>query len=615
MSSTFDGLYIARSGVRAARANLNITGQNITNADTDGYTRQRVDQSSIPPCGYGSFWAVAGATYGDGVSSDGISQLRDLFMDGEFRTQNSKSGGSAAEINSLYNMEDVFTTTSTADSASKSAVINVLSDSFSSFLSQLESLTGTKSTASEGVVREQAKQLATKLNIAANALKTEREKQFSNFSQDSLTKVNGLLKNIASLNKRIKDDEVSGSPALELKDQRNVMLDQLSKYVSINVSYRKMDVCTGKEITGVVPNNDRTVDEMYVSLADTDGNPLTYSVTEDGKTVTKTYELVDNGDFAKFDVQRNKITDATYVEGSSDGDTASQPFDITHLRLSNLSKDGGAHFDNGANAGDTYTGVKNSDIKTGSFAGYLQLLNESGEYDTANASTPTTTFRGIGFYQQYLDTIAQSFASTLNDMNTLGCASVSNGGGGSVYEVKPLFTGSAEGLANVSTAADLPDALKTITDGITAENIHVAASWVDGRLTMSKDTPTNSKDTTTSSYSNINDMIGKLRSDKQTLKSANGVTVFTDTYEKTFASVATMLGQDANSVQATDTTNSYLLNNINKDRQSVSSVSLDDEAVSIAQYGQSLNAASRFMTAVDECLQTIINNMGLCGKG
>ena len=614
MSSTFDGLYIARSGVRAARANLNITGQNITNADTDGYTRQRVDQSSIPPCGYGSFWAVTGATYGDGVSSDGISQLRDLFLDGEFRTQKAKSGASTTEVNSLYNIEDDFTTTSTADSASNTSVINVLSDAFSGFLSQLEALSATKSSASEGVVREQAKQLATKLNITANALKTEREKQYTDFAHDGLNDVNGLMKRIAALNKRIKDSEVSGSPALELKDQRNFMLDQLSKYVSINVSYRKMDVYTGKEVTGVVPNNDRTVDEMCVSLADTDGNPLTYDVIVGGKTIKKKYELIDNGDFAKFDVQRNNITDDSFVEGGPGGDLASQPFDITHLRLSDLSKDDGAHFDNGADVGDTYTGVKNSDIKAGSFAGYLQLLNESGEYDTASPSVPTTTFRGIGFYQQYLDTIAQNFASTLNDMNTLGCASVTKGGG-SVYEVKPLFTGSAEGLSDVPTAAGLPAALKTIKDGITAENIHVAASWVDGRLTMSKEPPTNAKDTTSSSYSNILDMIGKLRSDKQTMKSAKGVTVFTDTYEKTFASVATMLGQDANSVQATDTTNSHLLNNINNDRQSVSSVSLDDEAVSIAQFGQSLNAASRFMTAVDECLQTIINNMGLCGKG
>jgi flagellar hook-associated protein 1 len=49
MSSTFDGLYIAKSGVQTARTNLNVTGQNIANANTDGYTRQRVDQSAIPP--------------------------------------------------------------------------------------------------------------------------------------------------------------------------------------------------------------------------------------------------------------------------------------------------------------------------------------------------------------------------------------------------------------------------------------------------------------------------------------------------------------------------------------------------------------------------------------
>ncbi|XOQ49346.1 MAG: hypothetical protein ACFWUM_10630 [Eubacteriales bacterium] len=49
MSSTFSGYYVAKSGIQAARASLQITGQNMTNVNTNGYTRQRVDCSTIGP--------------------------------------------------------------------------------------------------------------------------------------------------------------------------------------------------------------------------------------------------------------------------------------------------------------------------------------------------------------------------------------------------------------------------------------------------------------------------------------------------------------------------------------------------------------------------------------
>jgi flagellar hook-associated protein 1 FlgK len=51
MSSTFLGLQIGKSGLSAAQISLHITGQNISNADTDGYTRQTVDKASVPAGG------------------------------------------------------------------------------------------------------------------------------------------------------------------------------------------------------------------------------------------------------------------------------------------------------------------------------------------------------------------------------------------------------------------------------------------------------------------------------------------------------------------------------------------------------------------------------------
>ena len=574
----FDGLYIARSGVRASRAALNVTGQNITNSNTEGYTRQRVDQNSIPPSEGGGLWASGGAAVGNGTSVDSISQLRDSFLDSEFRTQNAKSGDSAAEVDTLYDMEDIFTTTTTASSSSKSSVIDVLSDEFSNFLSQLQDMTSSSSKVSESNVREEAKALAGKLNTAAKAINTLRQKQYGNLSDKIGTpsnpgQVNQLLQDIASLDKQIKNAEISGSSVLELKDQQNLKLDQLSKYVPIKV-VQKQDK---------LPNN-QLVDTTSVYLADADGSELSGG-----------YQLIggnDGGEYAQFTL-------------SQDAPATGKSFGLTQLHLTQLTVNGVIPTEDGAYQ---MQGMTDSDLQAGSFAGSLSLLNSSGEYDS-----PASSFRGLGFYSQYLDSIAQNFGSAMNTMNYY--AGKTDSGGASVpAEKQILFSGSVDTPASGHTGAD---ALQDIADGITALNIHVASAWQDGVLTTNKD-PVNTKDTNTGSYSNILDMITQLEGSTSKLTTGShgaGAVVFSGTMMKAFSSVSAMLALDANSTQTVDNTNSSLLNNIDGSRQQLSSVSLDDEAISITQYSQSLNASSRFMTAVDECIQTIISNMGLAGKG
>ncbi|XOQ46328.1 MAG: Flagellar hook-associated protein 1 [Thermocaproicibacter melissae] len=563
MSSMFEGLYIARSGVQASKAALNITGQNITNANTEGYTRQRVDQNSLPPSDSGGQWASLGTSVGTGVSVDSISQLRDAFLDSEYRTQNAKSGESAQWVDTLYDMEDIFTTTTTASSSSNVSVIDVLSNQFSNFLTQLQNITSSYSSVSEGNVREAAKSLATQLNTAARALNTIREQQYNHLEEYNVNTVNDLLKSIASLDKRIKDAELSGSPVLELKDQQNLLLDKLSKYVPIKVVQESEKLDNGK-----------SVDTTKVYLADANGNKLAGN-----------YELIggaDGSDYAQF-----TITQDAPEEGKS--------FGITQLHLTKLSVNGTIPTD--ADGNPELQGMTNDDIATGAFAASLALLNDSGDYD-GDSTSP----RGIGFYSQYLDTIARELASTLNNLN-YNPNKKDSSGNTIPAEQQILFSGSVE-----------TGTLDDITKGITAANIHVASTWKDGVLTTNKDV-SNSGDDNSGACPNILTMIAKLKDDKITLTTDTGAIVFNGTLQKAFASVSAMLALNTNSMQTIDNTNSQLLNNIDNSRQELSSVSLDDEAISIVQYTQSLNASSRFMTAVDECLQTIINNMGLVGRG
>ncbi|MVB09727.1 hypothetical protein CAFE_03920 [Caprobacter fermentans] len=547
MSSTFDGLYIAKSGVQAARTNLNTTGQNITNARTDGYTRQRVDQSSVAPTSINMLYAGVGAIVGEGVSTTGISQLRNPFLDGQYRTQNAQCGLTSTQLSALQDIQDALNETST----------DGISAAYSDLIEQLEGLTSTgSSTATESTVKEAASLLATKLNTAASQLDTIRNQQYGYLSKYGVDKVNTLLKNISSLSDQIKNADLAGSPALELMDKRNSLIDELSEYVNVKVVETPTDVGSGK-----------TVDTMSIYLADSNGDAIHgSSFGSDGTQTSSSKEvcLVDGNKAGSLSLSGTSSKDhATVVVTDTDGETC------------------------GSAANDS-----NDLLKGGSLSGYLSLLNENGEYDTPSGGV-TDTDRGIGYYENMLDTLAQKLASVMNADNSTNDAK----------DNKPLFTDSNGKTVDLSGNST-----------ITAANIRVSPDWTSDYLTLSKDTA-NAGDDSSGSNSNITQMISDLTTSKYTISTPNGIDLFTGTMQEAVDNISLTLGQDINAVNSQDTANSSMLSNINTRRQENSSVDINEEAINLIVYNQALSASARFMTTVDECLNTLINNMGIVGRG
>ena len=553
MSSTFDGLYIARSGVQAARIGLNVTGQNISNAGTAGYTRQRVDLSALSPTALSMLYRQAGAIVGEGVTANGISQMRNPFLDGQYRTQNAQYGLSSTQLSALNDIEDALNETST----------DGLSAAFSGLIEQLEGLTSTgSSTATESTVKEAASLLATKFNIAASQLDTIRNQQYDYLDQYGVDKVNSLLENIAGLSDQIKNADIAGTPALELMDQRNQMIDELSQYVNIKVVETPTDVGSGK-----------SVDTLSIYLADSNGDKVQSSYYDsDTKAVVtdppRDVCLVDGtkagslgmSDGSSPEYAEISVTDAY---GVACGDSFSTDAD------KNLVDSSG-----------------NSLFQGGSLSGYLKLLNENGEFDTP-AGGATDTTRGIGYYEQMLDTLAQKLAEVMNQANSTNDAG----------DNKPLFTNSTGG-----------------TDDITAADIRISPDWTSDYLTLSKD-GANSGDDSSGSNSNITAMITALTSSKYTLSTPSGIDLFTGTMQEGVSNLSVTLGQDIDALSGQDSANSTMLSNIDTRRQAISSVDINEEAINLIIFNQALAASSRFMTTVDECLDTIINNMGIVGRG
>ena len=104
--STFGALNTAYRGLTAAQQGMNVAGQNIANAATEGYTRQRVQQSSIAAPAQGLFGNGLAQT-GQGVSVDAIARLGSSFLDAGVRSAGAQAGYAGARSSALQGIEGI----------------------------------------------------------------------------------------------------------------------------------------------------------------------------------------------------------------------------------------------------------------------------------------------------------------------------------------------------------------------------------------------------------------------------------------------------------------------------------------------------------------------------
>lgn len=220
MSGSFFGLNIAKSGLFASQRMLHVTGHNIANANTPGYTRQRVEiMQSNPmtlPNGQG--------TLGSGVDTKKITNVRDQFLDFKFRGENQAFGEWSVRSDVLQNIEAIM------NEPSKSGIRTVLDEFFSS-LQELS--TKPENLTVRALVRERGIALAKTMNNMGSQLeKLQGDLDFQ--IKTVVGEVNGYADQIADLNIQIMKYELGGNNANDLRDQRNLVLDKLSEYVEID---------------------------------------------------------------------------------------------------------------------------------------------------------------------------------------------------------------------------------------------------------------------------------------------------------------------------------------------------------------------------------------------
>ncbi len=254
---TFSSFTTARLAIYASQASLNVTGNNIANINTKGYTRQRMDLVSLNSTGQPKYKNNTHSDIGYGVLCRDVTQLRDPYLDIRFRDEQTELGSFTAEQKALQALQSIYDEVAKGENGGVKDV-GIIEDQLGQVFDMLDGLNqrvGTEEYDSQ--LRAACKTLCQLLNSAAKRTETVRDNQ-ANLLREDVGAVNDLLHNIRGLSEQIRAQGIAGDSALELRDNRNVLIDELSKYLKIDVTYtdEKLDQFT-------------TVEKMTITLSDT----------------------------------------------------------------------------------------------------------------------------------------------------------------------------------------------------------------------------------------------------------------------------------------------------------------------------------------------------------
>ena len=221
MSSQFFGLNIAYSGLLAANANLNTTANNISNVQTEGYSRQAVDTQAAYPIRTFEKYGCAGA----GVDTLSVERIRDGFYDQKYWNNNSKLGEYNMKSYYMRELEDYF-----YDSGTNGGFSQIYDKLMITALEEIMKDPGSSSAKSQFV--GYAGQLTDYFNQIVGNLQNV-QKDVNSEIKIKIDDINSISSEIATLNEQITTIEMGGQKANELRDRRDLLIDRLSEIVDV----------------------------------------------------------------------------------------------------------------------------------------------------------------------------------------------------------------------------------------------------------------------------------------------------------------------------------------------------------------------------------------------
>lgn len=602
---TFGSFTAARLGIYASQTSLNVTGNNIANTNTKGYTRQRADLVSLYSGGNIRYANKYNTNIGYGVLVDSVSQLRDPFLDILYRDEQSSLGAYEARLEGLDQLSNILDEVGDGEDD-----FGVIEAQFSDLLQQLQILSrNAKDDTSDTNVRTSAESLVQMFRDYSDALVTAKD-NLTEKLKDKVEKVNTILTQIRDLNVDIRDAGIFGDQALELRDERNRLIDELSTHIKIDVRYdmEKIDEFS-------------SVERINISIAGTGNPPIKLIQGIYGTQLTMPekspmrnpyydpeHKPNDPANLKPDDIQKmNKYitgvgTDGEPIDYTNDPDQAKPVNNAVKgaddnrlwMGLEALTDRNGKIMKE-ADGKDSEPVDLSDTVLYGGLQSLRELITEEGEFasklDIAYDKKATIK-RGIPYYQHALDALARKFADTMNGAN----------------KKLPDHEGVEHGGVLFSNSGDNDD-----DTGITAGNISIAKSWSTGEVRIRCFGESDDGLSHTTDNANVDHMITLMG--KKMEYFPKDIVGDADNSKKYFEGTFQEMLNNTNHVLASDqqisTTqyNNYTTKALSWDnkRQSVSGVDLNEEATSMMMFQKSYSAACQLMTTLDSMLDKLIN--------
>lgn len=643
MPSQFFGLNIAYTGLLGANAGLNTTANNIANAETEGYSRQEVNQVAAAAIRTFTTYGCAGA----GVDVLTIERIHDDFYDNKYWANNSRVGEFNMKQYYMTQIEDYFKDDDTTEGFT--TVFNKMMDA----LQEVKKNPASDSTKAQFVG------LADNLTQYFNNMAVNMELVQKDVNAEIKVKVdaiNSLADEIAALNKQINVIELSGSRANELRDRRALLVDDLSKIVSVEVGeypivdsndptretggnqyiikiaggHMLVDTDESKNLKCIArqSDNNSVSHSEKVNQTDIDGLYDVYWIsnktTEDVGDKFNLYNPLLGGDLMGLVQMRDGNNGENFrgtIEsvGTPDMTTGTQIVTVStdldylmDLDKSNMSDNGGIialgnqefYYDSWTYSYDATTNKCTYEfvINTG-FTGETVTGNKQGkEAEIGNV----VKYQGIPYYQQQMNEWVRIFSNAVNSILRSGYTSDGKAG-------MLMFTGD-EPTTNtqINVTSEYNDELgnnitATIKDTddsyyrVTAKNFTVHQSLINNsNLLATKKDPAEGSD----DYSLVADFINMTNdSDIASYRGAATCEFLT--------CMLSDVALNGNRAQTFYDNYDNIGKSINNQRTAISGVDTDDEAVNLVKYQNAYTLASKMIQTLTEVYDRLILQTGV----
>jgi len=591
------GLSIAVSALIAQQDSLNVTSQNIANANTTGYSREQAEEvtnPSIPVPGLNS--SGSPGQFGTGVDVQAVTRTRDQFLDTQYRQQNLLLGESQQQSDALSQVETIFGATSSTTG---------LNSDLDSFWQAWNTLSQEPENLPERTtVVETATTLTDDLQGTQSQLTTLQSNLNSDIGLD-VSHINDDLQQVANLNVTIQSATVAGLSPNDLLDQRDNLLDDLSTYVNVKTVINSDNTAT-LSIGGATVVEGSSVAQL-AAIPDSSGNNQVGIDLGNGNSDIMQWSTLGG---ALYGLQQARDVGVQgYVNGLNQlASTVAGA--VNSLHETGYGLDGTTGIPFFVNGSDASNPEDPNNITAANIAVNPNIVNNPQQIAASSGVTQsTTTTQGVASGTAQVETLAIESGVSENEALKVVVTAA-----GMTNSPKTLSVAVSSGDSAATVAGKIQTALSGDSDVSTFFNVTNNGSDV----VLTANTPAANDSTMNVSVDGLvapgdgsNALsIFNLNSQNLNFPTGSGTGTISDTASNFYGSMISDLGV-ASSQAGNDVTNqNTLVTSLNNSRQSVSGVSLDEEMTNMVQEQSAYEAAAKLVNVIASMMQTVINMVG-----